>query len=300
MACDTVLEVDEDPKDNDNDDGEEEVEGTFTWPCCAAPFVSPCDGEFVCVHCKRVLQPPPTWTPRVREHWASERARLQAARGGVTDRPGALLQLAIGGTPLEPQAAKTAANAAPPPQARPVPHKLMPFVHPKNLALPPGARLLAAACGSDHTLLLVGNVSEAAAGRGVPDWRGRVLSFGDNGEGELGHNDGLVRASPHAIAALEQHEVVAVACGGNFSLALTSGGVVCGFGDNACGQLGDSGGESVQRLPVWMTWVARETNKIVAIAAGRAHSVLLNNAGTVFTVGSGDFGQVLNYSSLFR
>ena len=195
------------------------------------------------------------------------------------------------GRPLEQR--QQLRSVGPPAHARqPVPAQLQPYVWPTPVELPPGAAVAQVSGGSDHSLILVRNKDDRQAGRGVPDWRGRVLSFGDAAEGELGHGDRLVRTKPEPIAALEGRHIVAVAAGYNFSLVLTDAGEVGGFGDNACGQLGDGTAGTQRTLPVWMLWVARETVRVVAIAAGRNHSVLLSAAGSVFTLGDGSAGQL--------
>lgn len=66
---------------------------------------------------------------------------------------------------------------------------------------------------------------------------GSVVSWGDNGSGELGDGSGAwVQKTPVRVAVTD---VVAVAAGASFSLALRSNGTVLSWGFNGSGQLGD-------------------------------------------------------------
>ncbi|MDB5052231.1 MAG: hypothetical protein JWM44_281, partial [Bacilli bacterium] len=89
-----------------------------------------------------------------------------------------------------------------------------------------------------------------------------VAAWGDNSVGQTSVPAGLT-------------SVVAIAAGGNHSLALKSDGTVAAWGDNSQGQT---------TLPAGLTGV-------VAIAAGTYHSLALKSDGTVATWGDNSQGQ---------
>eukprot|EP01043_Picozoa_sp_COSAG02_P065146 COSAG02_NODE_9742_length_2124_cov_8.047901_1_plen_574_part_10 len=77
---------------------------------------------------------------------------------------------------------------------------------------------------------------------------GRVLAFGNNGNGQLGDGSTSHRHSPVEIASLGVDNVQ-VAAGVNHSLILKADGRVLAFGCNGSGQLGD-GSTSARHSPV--------------------------------------------------
>lgn len=87
--------------------------------------------------------------------------------------------------------------------------------------------------------------------------------------------------------------IVAIAAGGDHTLALKSDGTVLTWGSNGFGQLGRgtrtacSGIEMVGGL-----------NGIVAVGAGAYHSVVLRNDGSVWTWGANAHGQLGDYSGV--
>ena len=109
--------------------------------------------------------------------------------------------------------------------------------------------------------------------------------------------------------------VVAIASGGNFNLALTSGGTVAAWGDNSYGQTTVPGGlanvtaiaagghhalvlksDGTMAAWGWNNWsqatVPHGLASVVAIAAGDSHSLALLGNGTVVAWGLDNVGQV--------
>ncbi|WP_052487947.1 RCC1 domain-containing protein [Gordoniibacillus kamchatkensis] len=80
---------------------------------------------------------------------------------------------------------------------------------------------------------------------------------------------------------------MAIAAGGNFSIALKRDGTVWSWGDNSNGQLGDGTNVS-KKQPVQVSGLSG----VVAIAAGKLHALAVKNDGTVWTWGSNSFGQL--------
>ena len=85
-------------------------------------------------------------------------------------------------------------------------------------------KVSALTAGSQHSLILSD--------------RGKLYSWGRNLEGQLGLGNRTSVKVPTLISALAEEEVVEVAAGADFTLAVTQAGTVFGWGSNAGGQLG--------------------------------------------------------------
>ena len=96
-------------------------------------------------------------------------------------------------------------------------------LRPGRVAVPgPDSRVVAAACGLHHTVLLTS--------------AGQVFAFGSNSHGQLGLGDLVPRGCPALVSLPER--VTRVAAGSHHSLALTATGRVFTWGSNARLQLG--------------------------------------------------------------
>ena len=126
---------------------------------------------------------------------------------------------------------------------------------------------------------------------------GRVLSWGENLNGQLGNGTALPSTDPvPALIALGQAVtgVVAVAAGQAHTVALKADGTVLAWGWNAWGQLGD-GTATSRSMAVTVTAEGQPPvplSGVIAISAGALHSVALKADGTVWTWGNNDFGQL--------
>ncbi|MEI7908405.1 MAG: cadherin-like beta sandwich domain-containing protein [Verrucomicrobiota bacterium] len=144
-----------------------------------------------------------------------------------------------------------------------------------------GKTILATAAGAFHNLALCSD--------------GSVASWGYNVVGELGTGNTHSQAVPVAVdqsGVLAGKTVVAVAVGENFSLALCSDGMVAGWGYNNHGQLGD-GTTTDSAVPVAVnTDDALAGQTVVAIAAGKEHSLALCADGTLVGWGLNASGQL--------
>ena len=85
--------------------------------------------------------------------------------------------------------------------------------------------------------------------------------------------------------------IVAVACGNAHTVALASDGRVFGFGFNSYGQLGN-GSVELAPEPIEMKTPPRHRGKVVAVACGHDHTVLLLQDGSVWTCGRNQAGQL--------
>ncbi|HVR85923.1 MAG TPA: RCC1 repeat-containing protein, partial [Planctomycetota bacterium] len=121
---------------------------------------------------------------------------------------------------------------------------------------------------------------------------GTVWAWGSNQFGELGNGTQSTAApfnlgSPSPVSTLAG--VIAIAAGGNHSLALKSDGTVWGWGDNSAGQLGN-GTTTLSPTPVQVSMLTG----IIAIAAGENHSLALTSDGYVWAWGLNTNGQLGN------
>jgi alpha-tubulin suppressor-like RCC1 family protein len=83
--------------------------------------------------------------------------------------------------------------------------------------------------------------------------------------------------------------ISAIASGDDHTVALKDDGTVLAWGSNASGQLGDGNGGTNSYSPVS---VGGELSGIIAIAAGKSHTVALKDDGSVWTWGKNDHGQL--------
>ncbi len=122
---------------------------------------------------------------------------------------------------------------------------------------------------------------------------GTVWAWGDGYYGQLG--DGgysylHFKTTPVQVTGLSN--VIAIAAGHDYSLALKSDGTVWGWGHDDFGQLG-VGVSSWLHLILSPVQVMNLTN-VIAIASGSHHSLALKSDGTVWAWGWGNVGQIGN------
>ena len=145
---------------------------------------------------------------------------------------------------------------------------------PKVIEALRGVRVVAIAAGGEHSMVQTDGCG--------------VLSFGSGEDGALGHGD-EVRLEPTAIEALRDVRVVAMAAGLAHSMVLTDEGNVLSFGRGTRGQLGHGVGEH-QYEPTVIE--ALRGTRVVAIAAGDFHSMVLTEEGSVLSFGCGYDGRL--------
>lgn len=116
---------------------------------------------------------------------------------------------------------------------------------------------------------------------------GTVWSCGGGWEGVLGHGTELSVCIPRQIAALSRVSILHISAGGSHSLAVSSTGELYSWGWGQFGQLGH--GDRTNRL------IPRRNEilsvHIVQVAAGRAHSIVLDHANHAYVFGSSSGGQ---------
>ncbi|MDR1426980.1 MAG: Ig-like domain repeat protein [Bifidobacteriaceae bacterium] len=138
--------------------------------------------------------------------------------------------------------------------------------------------------------VVAGNYHTLALTKGA-----RVFAFGYNAFGQLGLGHTSNQSSAgfvYSWPGLGTDKVKQLAAGYYHSLALTEGGKVYGFGENASGQLG-LGSVEQESTPTRVTsWPNLGSDKIVQIEAGGRHTLALTSGGKVYVFGSNGYGQL--------
>jgi hypothetical protein len=126
---------------------------------------------------------------------------------------------------------------------------------------------------------------------------GTVWAWGDNTTGQLG-NGTFTTSSPYGIATPAQvgglSNVVAIAAGGAFSLALRSDGTVWVWGNNYYGELGNLTFTITAPYGIATPTQISGLSNVVAIATGSAHILALKSDGTVWAWGHNGYGELGN------
>ena len=147
-----------------------------------------------------------------------------------------------------------------------------------------------------HTPKLVGSLCDvkvaAISARGEFNLAltdaGHVYSWGNGFGRRLGHSDEQDQLTPRLVETLHNERLVAVAAGNYHGLALTDTGCVYSWGHGICGVLGH-GDEHDHAMPQRLNMLLDV--KVVAVAAGFAHSMALTNTGHVYSWGRGTDGR---------
>jgi len=141
-----------------------------------------------------------------------------------------------------------------------------------------GKTVVAVDAGTAHSLALTAD--------------GDVLAWGSNEFGQLGDGTRTSRLLPQPIdrsGTLSGKTITAIAAGRDFSLALTSDGMVFAWGDNSRNQLGD-GTTTLRPAPVAVRLDG--IGPITTIDAGYFHSGAITATGSVMMWGDNSYGQL--------
>ncbi|KAA0721992.1 putative E3 ubiquitin-protein ligase HERC3 [Triplophysa tibetana] len=131
-------------------------------------------------------------------------------------------------------------------------------------------------CGDQHSMALT--------------QEGQMFVWGENSHGQLGLGEGRSRSqTPQRVQCLDGVPLAQISAGGDHSFVLSLSGVAFGWGKNSSGQLG-LGDTTDRHVPT----VLKSLNgkKTQLISCGGEHTATLSKGGTVFTFGSGAFGQL--------
>jgi len=118
------------------------------------------------------------------------------------------------------------------------------------------------------------------------DANGNVWTWGNGGNGRLGHGGNVDENHPRMITGiLGFSNIIAISAGNAHSMALDRSGNVWTWGHGGSGRLGHGGTNNEYRPRIITVF-----NDILAITAGSGHSMALDEGGNVWTWGSGTFG----------
>ncbi|KAA0156172.1 hypothetical protein FNF31_05942 [Cafeteria roenbergensis] len=150
-----------------------------------------------------------------------------------------------------------------------------------------GGNAVAVAAGAAHSLVLLDN--------------GNVLAFGDGASGRLGYGDALTVGDTSQTLPSMQGPVslggnaVAVAAGEEHSVVLLEDGTIRAFGNGGSGRLGygdtSNVGDTSGTVPSEQGAVSLGGNAL-AVAAGKEHSLVILEDGTVLAFGNGIHGRL--------
>jgi alpha-tubulin suppressor-like RCC1 family protein len=125
-----------------------------------------------------------------------------------------------------------------------------------------------------------GTINRTRANRGKIDARST---------GQRDNSTPVLAALPQLVPRLRHENVVAVACGKEHSLALTSDGRVFSFGSDRDGALGQ--GDLEPRAEPALIESLLEHGPVVCVAAGTGSSLFVTAQGTLLACGANDRGQ---------
>ncbi|KAL7142330.1 hypothetical protein ABFS83_08G116600 [Erythranthe nasuta] len=109
--------------------------------------------------------------------------------------------------------------------------------------------------------------------------RGKVLSWGHGGHGQLGHSSLHSRKVPEPVEALANERITFIACGGSSSAAITDKGKLYMWGHAADNQLGVPGLPEMQSSPVEVNFLMEDDglgiHNVLSVAVGASHAMCL-------------------------
>ncbi|OMJ76354.1 hypothetical protein SteCoe_24296 [Stentor coeruleus] len=148
------------------------------------------------------------------------------------------------------------------------------------------SRIESAACGYRHSVFLNNT--------------GQLFTTGEGGGGVLGHGNCNTIMFPSLIVNTKKIKIQQIQAGGYHNVALTDNGHVYVWGRGDGGQLGleqedliKNGEDIYVDVPIKIKGIL-ENKKIIQIACGEAHNLVLTNEGKVFAWGWGSNGQLGN------
>ncbi|KAL0421124.1 UNVERIFIED_CONTAM: PH, RCC1 and FYVE domains-containing protein 1 [Sesamum latifolium] len=145
-----------------------------------------------------------------------------------------------------------------------------------------GVQTLRVACGAWHTAAVVEVTSGTPdSGRSSQTLAGNLFTWGDGEKGRLGHGDNNPRLVPECIASLADTSFTRVACGDDFTVALTASGKVYAMGSSV----------SDGKFPICVKGDIKDSC-VEEIACGSHHVVVLTSKGEVYTWGKCANGQL--------
>ncbi|CAH0559020.1 unnamed protein product [Brassicogethes aeneus] len=118
-----------------------------------------------------------------------------------------------------------------------------------------------------------------------------VYSWGYGDGGRLGHGDNTFKEEPTLIEALQNLDIIDIACGGTYSAAISLTGRLYTWGRGNYGRLGHGNSEDCT-VPTLVNALSNYFVRKVACGAGDAHTLCVTADGRVWSWGDGDYGKL--------
>lgn len=122
---------------------------------------------------------------------------------------------------------------------------------------------------------------------------GKVMTWGRNEKGQLGHGGTVRKDLPTPVEGLSDEVIIDAACGKNHTLFITEKGKVFACGDNKMGQLGIGHQSTCMSTPVKINYKGPPIRKV---ACGGEFSMLTDIRGNLYSFGCPEYGQLGNNS----
>lgn len=135
---------------------------------------------------------------------------------------------------------------------------------------------------------------------------GEILTTGAGSYGRLGNFETIDQLYLNPIEILNiESNIIDIVGGKSFTLALTSDGIVYGWGRNHKGQLGTGLGLSVdmyamQSVPEPIQSDELMNRKVIQIAAGHSHAVCITDSGELFYWGMAQYFEPIRIDTLLH
>lgn len=158
---------------------------------------------------------------------------------------------------------------------------------PREVQTLKGLKTIRVSCGFWHTAAVVDVMPDSSCSDTSSE--GRLYTWGNGDDGQLGHGDKASKFTPRCISSLHNTSFSKVACGHSLTVALTTSGQVYTMGRAENGQLGDP--RNTGTLPTCVEGTIKD-NFIEEIACGSFHIAALSSKSEVYTWGKGKSGQL--------
>lgn len=165
-------------------------------------------------------------------------------------------------------------------------NNISPQTTPVRVMIDRSIEIISVACGKNHTLALTHD--------------GKVLSWGSNVYGQLGHGE-MGRKRVEYVNGLMRYKCTQIACGNNHSMALVkkkgSSDICFTWGNGENGQLGHSNFFSQYKPKADYSIVSYfKREKITWIDCGAEHSMKMTRKGKAYTWGKNDSRELFQFT----
>ncbi|XP_048491147.1 PH, RCC1 and FYVE domains-containing protein 1 isoform X2 [Beta vulgaris subsp. vulgaris] len=159
--------------------------------------------------------------------------------------------------------------------------------YPREVQQLSGLKTIKVACGVWHTAAIVEVMSPSASASGIPSRK--LFTWGDGDKYRLGHGSKDTYLLPTCVSALIEYNFSQIACGHDFTVALTTSGHVFTMGSASNGQLGNPQADGKVPCLVQEKLVGEFVEEI---SCGAHHVAVLTSRSEVYTWGKGANGRL--------